>query len=170
MSSATRTRHPLAVLVVDDSADTAESLAELLRLYGHSVAVALDGESALDCVAAEVPDVVFLDLWMPGLDGCQVAELIRRRCGGRGGKQPLLIALTGCGGADDRQRTTAAGFDLHLVKPVAPGVLVGLTERFRRLLAPSIPADELDSLSDDPSDDWAAHEPASAADRFSVRS
>jgi CheY-like chemotaxis protein len=129
------------VLVVDDSVDAADSLAELLRHYGHTVRVAHNGESALRNVAAEVPDVVFLDILMPGPDGCAVAQHIRAYCAG--GKQPLIVAVTGCGTEADRLRSAGAGFDLHLVKPVDPAVLVGLTERFRRLLAPAIPVDEL---------------------------
>ncbi|MBN8908839.1 MAG: response regulator, partial [Rhodospirillales bacterium] len=143
MALTDRTRHPLAVLVVDDSQDTADSLAELLRHYGHAVRVALDGASALQCVTEEVPDVIFLDIMMPILDGCQVAERVRRLCAG--GRQPLLIAVTGCWSEADRFRSTGAGFDLHMVKPVDPALLVGMTERFRRLLAPSIPAGELES-------------------------
>jgi len=144
MSDTNRTRHSLAILVVDDSADTANSLAELLRLYGHAVQVAFGGESALRSVAAAVPDVVFLDILMPpGPDGCEVAERIRADCSEHN-KQPLLIAVTGCGTEIDRLRSAGAGFDLHLVKPVDPAVLVGMTERFRRLLAPSVPADEFE--------------------------
>jgi two-component system, OmpR family, response regulator len=151
MSIANRTRHSLAVLVVDDSADTADSLAELLRLHGRNVRVAFDGTSALRSVAAEVPDVVFLDILMPpGPDGCEVAERIRAHCAGHK-KQPLLIAVTGCGTEVDRLRSAGAGFDLHLVKPVDPAVLVGMTERFRRgLLAPSVPADELEPPAEEP--------------------
>jgi CheY-like chemotaxis protein len=141
-------------LVVDDSADTADSLAELLKFHGHNVRVAFDGAGALQCVGAEVPDVVFLDIRMPDLDGCEVAQQIRARCAGAG-KQPLLVAVTGCGTEADRARSNAAGFDLHLVKPVEPGVLVGLTERFRRLLAPPIPAEELESPPEEPPDRWS---------------
>jgi CheY-like chemotaxis protein len=152
MSTPNRVPHPLAVLVVDDSADTVDSLAELLSLYGHRVCVAFDGEQALQRVGVEVPDVVLLDIRMPGLDGCEVAKLIRAR-GTSAGKQPLLIAITGCGTDDDRFRTSAAGFDLHMVKPVDPAVLVGVMERFRRLLAPTTPAAEIEPHAEDPPDD-----------------
>jgi CheY-like chemotaxis protein len=135
--------YPLSVLVVDDSIDCAESLAELLRMYGHTARVAFDGEAALQSVADDPPDVVFLDILMPpGPDGCEVARRVRVQCAGRG-KQPLLIAVTGCGTDADRLRSAGAGFDLHLVKPVDPAALVGMTERFRRLLAPPIPVGEL---------------------------
>jgi CheY-like chemotaxis protein len=144
---------PLSVLVVDDSADTAHSLADLLRLYGHAVRVELDGHRALLSAERDVPDVVFLDICMPGLDGFQVAESLRSRCGG--GKQPLVIAVTGAASETDRLRSAGAGFDLHLVKPVDPGILVGMMERFRRLLAPSIPAADVTAQSGDrDGDDW----------------
>lgn len=140
MSTSNRT-YPLAVLVVDDSPDCAESLAELLRMHGHAVRVALDGDAAIRDVIAAPPDVVFLDIQMPpGPDGCEVARRVRAHCAGRG-KQPLLIAVTGCGTEADLRRSAGSGFDLHLVKPVDPAAIVGMTERFRRLLAPSIPVD-----------------------------
>ena len=151
MSLTNRTRRSLSVLVVDDSCDTADSMAELLRLHGHAVRVAFDGESALRSVGAEVPDVVLLDILMPGPDGCAVAERIRKHCAGR--KQPLLVAVTGCGTPGDRLRSADAGFDLHLVKPVEPAVLIGLMERFCRLRAPAIAADEPESPSEPP-DAW----------------
>src|SRR5262249_18746503 len=100
-------------------------------------------------VAAEVPDVVLLDLRMPGLNGCEVAKRIRARCAGSG-KQPLLVAVTGCGTDADRIRTSESGFDLHMVKPVDPAVLVGVMERFRRLLAPTIPAAEVKLPPEEP--------------------
>lgn len=144
-------RHPLAVLVVDDSPDAANSLADLLSLYGHAVSVALGGAAAMERLAERVPDVVLLDIRMPGMDGHTVAELIKARCAG-GGKRPLLVAVTGCDSEADRARSTRAGFDLHMVKPVEPGVLVGMMERFRHLLAPPIPAEDLDRPKDDPPD------------------
>ena len=135
--------YPLTVLVVDDSADTAESLAELLTMSGHIAAIALDGGAALRRVAEEMPDVVLLDIAMPGVDGCEVAERIWALCRDSD-KRPLLIAVTGYGSDGDRLRSTQAGFDLHLVKPVEPATLVGMMERFRRLLSPPIPVEELD--------------------------
>jgi CheY-like chemotaxis protein len=151
MPTVARVPHPLAVLVVDDSQDTATSMAELLGLFGHVVQVAFDGEEALRVAAETPPDVVLLDLLMPRLDGCTVANQIRARCEGAG-KRPLLIAVTGCGTDADRSRTTEAGFDLHLVKPVDPGVIVGVLERFRRLVAPTTPAAEVDPPAEDPPD------------------
>jgi CheY-like chemotaxis protein len=150
MSTPNPTRHALAILVVDDSCDTADSLAELLRLSGHTVATAYDGASALRSVAAAVPDVVFLDIRMPGLSGYDVVAQIRASCSG--GRRPLLIAVTGGGSAEDRRRSAGAGFDLHLVKPVDPAVLLGMTDRFREFFAPTIPAADLDQTSDESPD------------------
>jgi CheY-like chemotaxis protein len=151
MPTAARVPHPLTVLVVDDSQDTANSMAELLGLYGHVVRVAFDGEEALRVAAETLPDVVLLDLLMPRMDGYGVAKQIRER--GEGvGKRPLLVAVTGYSSDADRLRTAEAGFDLHLVKPVDPGVIVGVLERFRRLIAPTIPAADLEPPPEDPPD------------------
>jgi PAS domain S-box-containing protein len=103
------------VLVVDDNVDAAESLAMLLRIDGHDVRTAHDGDAALREVEAFRPDVVLLDLGLPGMDGCETARRVRA---GSGGEQVLLVAVTGWGQAEDRQRTRAAGFDHHLVKPL----------------------------------------------------
>jgi PAS domain S-box-containing protein len=102
------------VLVVDDNANTADSLALLLRLAGHDVRVAHDGSSALEAARAERPDAVFLDLGMPGMDGYEVARRLRQESGLEGVR---LVALTGWGKDEDRRRTREAGFDQHLVKP-----------------------------------------------------
>jgi PAS domain S-box-containing protein len=111
------------VLVVDDSADAAESLALILRLGGHEVRVAHDGPAALAAVLDARPEVVFLDLGMPGMDGCEVARHLRLQPGLEG---VTLVALTGWGQAEDRRRTREAGFDHHLVKPVDPAALNAL--------------------------------------------
>jgi CheY-like chemotaxis protein len=129
-------RHHFLILVVDDSPDTARSTAELLTLMGYTVRVAFSGHAALRLAAAESPDVVLLDLRMPGMDGCEVA---RRLTADGAGKPPVIVAVTGCGTEEDRVRTAAAGFDLHLVKPVDPGVLVGLLRRLRRAITPPEP-------------------------------
>ena len=107
-------RPALNVLVVDDNRDAAETLAALLKVLGHSAPVANDGHQALRMLASLMPQVVFLDLGMPGMSGYEVAAAIRqdRRFDG-----VRLVALTGWGGAADRQRTAAAGFDRHLTKP-----------------------------------------------------
>ena len=103
-----------SVLVVDDNRDAAETLAALLNMMGHRAPVANDGRQALRMLPSLMPDVVFLDLGMPGMSGYEVAMAIRedvRLAGIR------LVALTGWGGEADRARTKAAGFDEHLTKP-----------------------------------------------------
>ncbi len=109
------------VLVVDDNRDAAESLADLLRLWGHEVRLAHDGTEAIERAEAWRPELVLLDIGMPGLDGYQVAERLRKEGPDRGG--PVLIALTGFGQREDRERALAAGFDHHLTKPVQPATL-----------------------------------------------
>jgi PAS domain S-box-containing protein len=122
---------PRHVLVVDDNADAAASLAVLLRLEGHDTRVAHSGPSALDEVEQRRPDVVFLDIGMPGMDGYEVARRLRARHGDGALK---LIALTGWGKEHDRARAQAAGFDHHLTKPVAPQDLQGLLSEDARLM------------------------------------
>jgi CheY-like chemotaxis protein/anti-sigma regulatory factor (Ser/Thr protein kinase) len=110
----------LRLLVVDDNRDAADSLALLLRLQGHDVRVAHDGVSALEVLNTYRPALIFLDLGMPGIDGYDVARRIRSTPGLEG---VVLAALTGWGQQEDRHRTTAAGFDHHLVKPLEPLVI-----------------------------------------------
>ncbi|QJX01190.1 hybrid sensor histidine kinase/response regulator [Frigoriglobus tundricola] len=111
------------LLVVDDNVDAAESLATLLGLGGHEVRVAHGGTDALAVATDYRPEMVFLDIGMPGMDGYEVARRLRTLPGlGRA----VLVALTGWGSPDDRRRTTEAGFDHHLVKPVEPAVLAAL--------------------------------------------
>ncbi|HVK13034.1 MAG TPA: response regulator, partial [Gemmataceae bacterium] len=117
---------PLRVLVVDDIPDTAVSLAEYLRAFGHDVSVAWNGEDALKAARESRPDAVVLDLGMPCMNGFEAAR--RFRADPAIGPA-VLIALTGWGSDDDRRRTRAAGFDHHLVKPADPaGVLALLHE------------------------------------------
>ena len=125
--SQTRTRPPRRrILVVDDNVDAAESLARLLRrLYGQDVRVAHDGPGALETAAQFFPEVVLLDIGMPGMDGYEVAHLLRLDPNFSALK---LIALTGWGQETDRLRSKAVGFDLHLVKPVDPDALRRLLE------------------------------------------
>jgi PAS domain S-box-containing protein len=103
------------VLIVDKNRDAADSLAFLLHLAGQEVRTAYDGPVALDLARARPPDVVLLDIGMPGMDGLEVARRLRRDLGL---KQALLVALTGYGGEEDRRRSQEAGFNVHLVKPV----------------------------------------------------
>jgi CheY-like chemotaxis protein len=108
------------VLVVDDNSDAAESLALLLRLEGHEASVAYDGAAAIALAEADPPDLAFLDLGMPKMDGYELARLFRTN---EKLRRVLLIALTGWGQPEDRQRTRDAGFDFHVVKPVEPETL-----------------------------------------------
>jgi signal transduction histidine kinase len=102
------------ILIVDDSRDGGESLAMLLRVLGAEVALAHSGRHALECVDSFRPDVVLLDIGMPGMDGYEVARRIRANPANR---NMSLIALTGWGQDEDRRRSVAAGFNHHLVKP-----------------------------------------------------
>jgi signal transduction histidine kinase len=106
---------PRRILVADDNSDAAEALALQLRLAGHDVRSANDGLEALEVAETFAPQVVLLDLGMPRMDGYETAREIRRKWWG---KTATLVALTGWGGQQDRQRTADAGFDAHLVKPV----------------------------------------------------
>jgi CheY-like chemotaxis protein len=123
---------PLSILVVEDHRDGAESLALLLQIHGYRVVVANSGEAALESAALAPPDVALLDLRLPGMDGWEVARQLRERSVG---KRPLLIAVTGCGQEGDYRRSAEVGIDLHLLKPVDPGELLAVLDRFSLLLA-----------------------------------
>jgi CheY-like chemotaxis protein len=103
------------ILIVDDLRDSAESLELLLRLAGHETRIAFDGAEAVDMAEAFRPDVILLDLGMPRLNGFDACRRIRAQAWADG---VLLVAVTGWGQDTDRQRSTEAGFDAHLVKPV----------------------------------------------------
>jgi CheY-like chemotaxis protein len=113
---APRIKPRLRILVVDDNVDAAESLAMLLELDGHETRIAHTGESAIDLALAFAPDAAFIDIGLPGLNGYQVAQRLRADVNGR--ESLLLVALTGWGADEDRRHAQAAGFDVHLVKPV----------------------------------------------------
>jgi CheY-like chemotaxis protein/anti-sigma regulatory factor (Ser/Thr protein kinase) len=119
-SAAPRRRH---ILVVDDNRDAAESLALLLRLFGNEVRTAYDGRIALDAAQAHRPDVVLLDIGLPGLDGLEVCRRLRAQ---PDGGQMLIVAMTGYGQEEDKRRSREAGFNDHLVKPVDFDALKGL--------------------------------------------
>ena len=103
------------ILVVDDNIDSAESLSMLLEISGHTVQMAHDGVEAVEKAANFLPEVVLLDIGLPRLNGYEAARKIRQEIWG---KRMVLIALTGWGQEEDRQRSRDAGFDDHMVKPV----------------------------------------------------
>jgi signal transduction histidine kinase/CheY-like chemotaxis protein len=111
---------PLHVLLVDDHRDAAASLAELLRMEGHTVDVAPDGPAALVAASVRRPAVVLLDLGLPGMDGFEVARRLRADVGLA---EVTIVAITGYGREEDRRRSAESGFDHHLVKPVDLDVL-----------------------------------------------
>jgi signal transduction histidine kinase len=113
----------LRILIVDDNRDSADSLSMLLRMMGNDTCTAYDGLEALDATAAFRPDVILLDIGLPKLNGYETCHRLRER---PGGKELVIIAQTGWGQDEDRQRTREAGFDHHLVKPVDPNVLIKL--------------------------------------------
>ena len=119
-------RRSRRVLVADDNRDAGETLAMLLRLDGHEVHVAHDGLQALELFGQVHPDVVILDIGMPGLSGHDVARRIRERGGERA---VTLIAVTGWGQKADKDRAIESGFDFHFTKPVEPTLLSELLLR-----------------------------------------
>jgi CheY-like chemotaxis protein len=119
---------PLRVLAVDSCPDTRESLALLLHLWGHEVETAPDGPAALAKADTFHPDVVILDVAMPGFDGWELARRLRR--------DPVqanvhLIVVSGFGREEDRQHSQEAGCEYHLLKPVDPTFLEGLLAKWQ---------------------------------------
>jgi signal transduction histidine kinase/DNA-binding response OmpR family regulator len=114
---------PRRVLVVDDNHDAADSLGMILKLLGADVRVARDGPEALETLQDYDPEVVLLDIGMPGMDGYEVARRIRAQ---RRGPRPTIVALTGFGQEKDRRDAREAGFDHHLVKPAEIDALKAL--------------------------------------------
>ena len=119
------------ILVVDDNLDAAVSLSRLIALLGHDVNVARDGNAALFIARSVRPDIVVLDIGLPGSDGFQVAEALRREPGLAALK---IIAVTGRGEQEDRERSQEAGIDYYLLKPVDVPFL-------ESLLGKAIPSD-----------------------------
>ena len=113
----------LKVLIVDDNREAVETLGIMVDRLGHEVRRANDGQSAIDIAATFLPNVILMDVGMPRLDGCEAARRIREE---PWGKSITLVALTGWGQDEDRRRTHEAGFDHHLVKPVASTILLHL--------------------------------------------
>jgi len=114
---------PKRILVVDDNVDAATTLQLLLKSLGHEACAVYDGQQALSMALAFRPDVVLLDIGMPGLDGYEVARRLRAL---KRGESLRIIAVTGWGQEADRTRSREAGFDVHLVKPVDPGLLTSV--------------------------------------------
>ena len=117
----------LHVLVIEDNPDAAETLGDLLVLFGHRAEIAYNGADGVDVARRRRPDVVLCDIGLPEMDGYAVARELRA--------DPLtapirLVALTGYGRDTDRDQAAAAGFDIHLVKPVGPEALKLLLEGF----------------------------------------
>jgi two-component system OmpR family response regulator len=125
----------LRVLIVDDNADAAASLAGLLQLDGHLVDLAYDGPSAVEVGLRQNPDVILLDLGLPLLDGWQVASTLLANVGReKTEKKPLIIAISGHGAEEDRKRSAEAGILVHFTKPANPETLLSLLRRFRSVI------------------------------------
>jgi CheY-like chemotaxis protein len=132
---------PLRALVVDDNADAADALAAVAELLGCEARACHGGPEALDALQAELPDVLLLDLSMPGVDGLAVATRARALAGRR---PLLLVATTALGSLEDRTATALAGFHFHLVKPIDAPTLRDVLDRFRALYR-SAPARDFDN-------------------------
>jgi CheY-like chemotaxis protein len=118
--AATTAKQGFRILVVDDNHDSALSLAMLLSIMGHDTRTAHDGESALATAESFLPEVVLLDIGLPKLNGYEVAQRIREQAWGQ---SMYLIAVTGWGQDEDRQRSTEVGLNAHMVKPVEADAL-----------------------------------------------
>ncbi len=112
--------------MVNDNRDAEDSLGMLLRLYGHQVEVFHSGKAALEAIPRFRAEVVLLDIGLPDLDGYQVARRLRQQ---PEGAKVTLVAVTGYGQEEHRRRTTSAGFDHHLVKPVDYAALEEILQR-----------------------------------------
>ena len=132
------------ILVVDDSADCRESLATMLQLDGNEVRIAPDGAAALEVAAAFDPEIVLLDIRMPVMDGYETARRLRAETYG---KQAILIALTGWGQQEHRERSRLAGFDAHLTKPLEHEALSLLFASLRLPERVEKPAPELATVA-----------------------
>jgi len=117
---------PLHVLVVDDHIDMANLMVELLKMSGHETRIVHCGLEVLGAARNFMPDVILLDIGLPGRNGYEVAHLIRRECLFQ---NTLLVAMTGWDRDEDRCAATAAGFDVHLPKPVDLNVLMKMLDQ-----------------------------------------
>ena len=126
----------LRILLADDNADFADSLAHVLQSAGHDVHVVYDGKAAFEAATARLPEVGLFDIGMPGMNGYELATALRER---QGGAAPFLVALTGWGQQADRLRAQVAGFDRHFVKPIDVAALLALlAERAAGGAAPAV--------------------------------
>jgi CheY-like chemotaxis protein len=116
-------RSSARILIVEDDRDTAESMARLLRIFGHEVEIAREGCEAITLATRQKPEFVLLDIGLPGMDGYQIARKLKEEvtC-----KDSIIIAVTGYGQSEDRDRSRQAGIEHHLVKPIDHGVLLAL--------------------------------------------
>lgn len=119
-STANAASRRFRILVVDDNHDSALSLAMMLSIMGHETRTAHDGESAVETAETFLPEVVLLDIGLPKLNGYEVAQRIRENAWGA---SMFLIAVTGWGQDEDRQRSSEVGLNVHMVKPVEPAAL-----------------------------------------------
>ena len=122
----------LRILIAEDVADCADSMALLLRLYGHEVEIARSGPAALEKAKAYQPDVLLLDIGLPGMDGYEVANRLKKL---NVNKKPVIIAVTGYGQEADRRHSAQSGIDLHLTKPVDPEHLEHLLRGMRAVVS-----------------------------------
>ncbi|WP_437675503.1 ATP-binding protein [Sorangium sp. So ce131] len=119
----------LRVLLVDDNVDAADGLRRILQLHGHTVAMAHDGPAALEAARASKPDLILLDIGLPGMDGYEVVRLLRAE---PEPKRAYIAAVSGYGQDQDRRRSREAGFDAHLTKPVVAEQLLDLVAKAAR--------------------------------------
>ncbi|RZI80291.1 MAG: response regulator [Rubrivivax sp.] len=134
------------VLVVDDNVDAAESIAMFLQIAGNEVKAVGDGPQALACAPVYAPEVVVLDIGLPGMDGYEVARRLRQL---PQTADTLLIALTGYGQDSDRKRARDAGFDTHLVKPADPDALADLIDAHRQKVAQALLLEAVPNAAND---------------------
>ncbi len=127
------TSAPLRVLIVDDNVDAAEMLGEILARWGHAIEVATDGPDALDKARSFQPQLVLLDIGLPGMDGYEVASELQAEAAATGVASGTLVAVTGYGQSSDRERTRHAGFAHHLVKPLQLTDVLRVVEAVGRL-------------------------------------
>ncbi|WP_236589026.1 response regulator [Ramlibacter aurantiacus] len=122
-------REPLSILIVDDNRDAVEMMALLLETYGHRTHGAADAEEALEMARRLRPDIVLLDIGLPGIDGFEVCRRLRRQ--EDPGARACVLAVTGWAGSANREAAVAAGFDDYLVKPVEVAAVLQALETCR---------------------------------------